>query len=127
MRLIVGCFACLTALSSLAFAAPESAAPLPAYHLHGYYQLHDDTGVWTQSDDSPWQVVRDEAWIEPYLVKWGYVPMTHDSKHYYCQIDGRPRTGTNINQKTFVCGDPETVDLLYNTKRKPTLLLYAGH
>src|ERR1700739_3034932 len=101
MRAILGCFACLASMTSLASAAPESpaapaaATPLPAYHLHGYYKLLDEIPTWQAGDDSPWQVVKGEPWIKPRLVKWGYVPIVHDSQPYYCLIDG-PRTGSHI-------------------------------
>jgi hypothetical protein len=127
MRTIVGSFICLTALASLAVAATESSAPPPAYHLHGYYKLREQVATWQVSDDSPWQVVKDEPWIKPELVKWGYVPVTHDSEHYYCLIDSRPRTGTNIAERTFICGDPATVELDFIYNWKPKLSLYAGH
>jgi hypothetical protein len=132
MRAAVGSFVCLAALTSLAFAAPQSAAPQsaapqPTYHLRGYYKLHTQVGIWQLSDDSPWQVVKDEPWINPRLVHWGYVPITHDSKHYYCLIDDKPRTGTNILEKTFVCGDPKTVQLIFDNNWQPVLPLYSGH
>jgi hypothetical protein len=132
MRTIVGCFAGLAAMTAPAFAAPESAAPaaaapLPTYHLHGYYKLLDQVPTWQQSDDAPWQVVKDQPWIKPRLVKWGYVPMTHDSQPYYCLIDHHPRTGSHLNEPLFICGDPKTVEWIFDTGRNPTLLLYGGH
>jgi hypothetical protein len=134
MRAIVGCFACLAAMTSLASAAPESIAPatgaappLPTYHLHGYYNLIDNVPTWQQSDDSPWQVVKDEPWIKPRLVKWGYVPVTHDSKPYYCLINDSSHTGSHVIEQTFICGDPKTVEWIFNTNRTPTIPLYGGH
>lgn len=126
MRAAVGSFACLTALASFASAAPESAAHQPTYHLHGYYKLYGRMGMWHFSDDSPWQVVKDEPWIDPRVVKWGYVPLTHNSEHYYCIIDYGPRTGSKISERTFMCGDPETVELIYNFNWIPGLSLYGG-
>lgn len=131
MRAVVVFFAGLSAMTSLAFAAPESAAPaaatpLPTYHLHGYYKLLNDFPTWQQSDDSPWQVVKDQPWIKPRLVKWGYVPMTHDSQRYYCLINDGPRTGTHVNGPIFICGDPKTVEWIFNTNRTPTIPLYGG-
>jgi hypothetical protein len=126
MRAALVSFACFTALASLALAAPQSAAPQPTYHLRGYYKLHTQVGIWQLSDDSPWQVVKDQPWINPRLVHWGYVPITHDSKHYYCLIDDKPTTGTNILEKTFVCGDPKTVQLIFDNNWRPVLPLYGG-
>jgi hypothetical protein len=123
----MGSFACFAALASLAFALPKSDAPQPSYHLQGYYKLHQQVATWQVSNDSPWQVVKDESWIDPRLVKWGYVPVTHDSDHYYCLIDDKPRTGSNILEKTFICGDPKTVELLFNNNWRPVLPLYGGH
>ncbi|HWG29390.1 MAG TPA: hypothetical protein VN676_02480, partial [Steroidobacteraceae bacterium] len=68
MRTVVGAFICLGALTPLAFAASESAAPLPSYHIHGYYKLGSLTATWQFSDNSPWQVVANEPWIDPRLV-----------------------------------------------------------
>lgn len=126
MRAAVGSLACLAALVPLAFAAPETAPPPPTYHLHGYYHLYNRMATWQFSDGSPWQVVKDDPWIDPMVVKWGYVPMTHNSKHYYCLIDDRPRTGSNIIEKTFVCGDPEVVELVFRNNWKPILAQYGG-
>jgi hypothetical protein len=125
MRAIVGFLASLAAVSALA-AVPE-AAPLPAYHLHGYYKLLDNIPTWQQSSDSPWQVVKGEPWINKRLVKWGYVPMTHDAQNYYCLIDNGPRTGSRVIEQNFICGDPKTVEWIFNTNRTPALPLYAGH
>jgi hypothetical protein len=97
MRTILGTFICLSGFASLACAAPESTAPLPTYHLHGYYSIREENAVWQFSDNSPWQVVANEPWIDPKVVKWGYVPLTHNSKHYYCLIDEKPITGSDIH------------------------------
>jgi hypothetical protein len=131
VRVAAGCFACVTALTSLAVAeSPSSdqgaAAPAPTYYLHGYYKLLDQRPTWQYSDASPWQVVRNEPWVQPRLVKWGYVPMTHDSQRYYCLIDDRPRTGSHVIERTFICGDPATAEWIFNSGRRPTLALYGG-
>jgi hypothetical protein len=126
MRTVVGTFICLTALASVAFAEPETNTPLPTYHLHGFYKLRDRTAIWQISDKSPWQVVKDEPWIEPRLVKWGYVPLTHNSQHYYCLIDDKPITGSNIAKTTFICGDASTVAFNYINNWRPSLLLYGA-
>lgn len=134
MHATLGCFACLAAMTSLAYAAPErtapagaAASPLPTYYLHGYYKLLDEVPTWQQSDAFPWQVVKDEPWIKPRLVKWGYVPMTHDAQNYYCLIDGGPRTGSHVAEPIFICGDPKTVEWIFNTNRTPRVPLYGGH
>jgi hypothetical protein len=126
MRTVVGTFICLTALACVAFAAPETNAPLPTYHLHGYYKLRDRSAIWQLSDRSPWQVVKDEPWIEPRVVKWGYVPIVHNSQRYYCLIDDRPITGSNIARTTFLCGDAATVQFNYNNGWRPSLSLYGA-
>jgi hypothetical protein len=119
MRATLGSLLCFSTLASLAcaapasFAVPASAALQPTYHLHGYYELHETNVMWQFSNNSPWQVVKDDPWIDPKLVKWGYVPIVHGSDHYYCVIDKRPRTGTNILKKTFTCGDPKTAALIF--------------
>jgi len=128
MRTILGTFICLSGFASLACAAPESTAPLPTYHLHGYYSIREENAVWQFSDNSPWQVVANEPWIDPKVVKWGYVPLTHNSKHYYCLIDEKPITGSNIARKTFICGEAATVKFGYANDWRPTLRLYGpGH
>ena len=129
MRVAAGCFACLTAMAPLAFAASPSAGrgdSEPTYYLRGFYKLLDQRPTWQPSDDSPWQVVKDESWVNRRLVKWGYVPVMHDSQRYYCLINDRPRTGSNISERTFVCGDPSTVEWLYNAGLTPTVPLYGG-
>jgi len=126
MRTLVGTFTCLAALASFAAAASENTEPLPAYHLRGVYAIRDQAATWQFSDNSPWQVVKDEPWIDSRLVKWGYVPFTHDNKHYYCLIEDRPITGSNIAKDIFICGDPVTVKYAYVNNWKPTLLLYGG-
>jgi len=125
MRAVTGTFICLSGLVSLAFAAPESTAPLPAYHLHGYYSIREQNAVWEYSDKSSWQVVANEPWIDPKVVKWGYVPLTHNSKHYYCLIDDKPMTGSNIAKKTFICGEASNVKFNYANEWRPILRLYG--
>jgi hypothetical protein len=125
MRTVVAPFICLCGLASLACAAAESTAPLPTYHLRGYYSIREENAVWQFSDNSPWQVVANEPWIDPKLVKWGYVPLTHNSKHYYCLIDDKPITGSNIAKKTFICGDAGIMRFGYTQNWRPTLRLYG--
>ena len=127
MRAVLGSFACLTALASLACAAPVSAAPQGVYHLHGYYKLRQQVATWETSSDAPWQVTKNAPWVDPRLVKWGYVPVTHDSGQYYCLIEDKPMTGSNILEKTFICGDPKTVELIFNNNWRPKVTLYGGH
>jgi hypothetical protein len=69
---------------------------------------------------------KNEPWINPRLVKWGYVPMVHDSKPFYCLIDDRPRTGSHVMERTFICGDPASTELVFNIWRTPRLSLYGG-
>ena len=126
MRILSRPFICLTALASVAFAAPESTAPLPTYHLRGYYKLVDEKAIWQFSDNSPWQVVKNEPWIDARVVNWGYVPLTHDSRHYYCLIDDKPITGSNIAKTTFICGDADVVKFNYFSNVRPHLSLYGG-
>jgi hypothetical protein len=126
MRAAVGYFVGLTALASLTCAALVSAAPLRTYHLKGYYKLNEQEGIWQPSDNTPWQVVSDQPWIDRMVVKWGYLPMVHDSQNYYCLIQDSPTTGTRMTDKTFVCGDPATVESIYNNNLKPKLRLYGG-
>lgn len=127
MRAASVCFALATGWASLAFADPESTAQSKSYQLHGYYQLRSNVATWQRSDDSPWQVVKGEPWISDYLVKWGYVPVVHDSQRYYCQIRDTPRIGSNIIETIFVCGDPDTVQMMYQNHWAPILPAYGGH
>ena len=61
-------------------------------------------------------------------MKWVYVPITHDAEHYYCLIDDKPRAGTHILEKMFVCGgDRAEVETDYNINWKPRIPLYGGH
>ena len=136
MRAIVGCFSCLAALTSVAFGsegtAPldSSASPhsLPTYYLRGYYNFDTELPVWQNSDEAPWsQVKTNEPWVNRRIVKWGYVPFTHDAKNYYCLIDKGPRTGSHVQDMTFFCADPETVQSLFlQNNWRPTLPLIGG-
>jgi hypothetical protein len=129
MRTVVATVATLiglTAFASVATAVPETDAPLPTYHLHGFYKIRDQSAIWQLSDRNPWQVVKNEPWIEPRVVKWGYVPMTHNSQRYYCLIDDKPITGSNIAKTTFICGDASTVAFNYHANWRPSLLLYGA-
>jgi hypothetical protein len=127
MRIRLGIVACLSGFASLALAAPGAGAPEPpTYHLHGYYKLHDQIGIWEASDDSPWQVAKGESWVDSRLVKWGYVPITHDAGRYYCLINDHPPTGTHVGKRTFICGDPDTVEILFNNHQTPRLPIYGG-
>jgi hypothetical protein len=125
MRVASGILACLAALGAGAFAAPSVAAQ-STYHIHGYYKLYKSEGIWEHSSDSPWQVVKDEPWIDSELTHFGYVPMTHDSQRFYCLIEDHPSTGSNILEKTFICGDPDTVKMNYIENSKTHISLYGG-
>jgi hypothetical protein len=122
VRAVMGCLACVAAMLSAAFAASQS-DPAPIY-LHGFYEL-DRHPTWRLSDAAPWNVVKDAPWANPRLVKWGYVPVTHDSRHYYCLIDYSPRTGSHISELTFMCGDPATAEWLFNNNWRPVGRLYG--
>ena len=135
MRATVGCFACLAAMASVAFAAPEAAPQgnttptdsSPTYYLRGYYKLDNQRPVWQASDSLPWTQVKTNApWVNRRLVKWGYVPFTHDSKNYYCFIDDGPRTGSHVIETTFMCGDPATVQWLFQNNWKPSVPMIGG-
>jgi hypothetical protein len=124
MRAIAGFLACL-AVTVTASVTAKPNAPSPIY-LRGYYRLYDRYSVWRLSDGSPWYIVNEAHWADWRLVKWGYVPVMHDSQRYYCLIDHEPPTGSRIAEWTFVCGDPPTVELLYNTNRPPVGFMYGG-
>jgi hypothetical protein len=136
MRATMGCFACLAAMASVAFAAPETAPQgnstpadsMPTYYLRGYYKLDSQRPVWQASDSSPWSRVKtNEPWVNRRIVsKWGYFPFTHDSKNYYCQIDDGPRTGSHVIETTFMCGDPATVQWLFQNNWKPDVPMIGG-
>jgi len=124
MRTAVGYLTCLTAMASLAYAAPQADTP-PTYQLRGYYQL-DQHPTWLFSDSSPWIEAKHASWVNARLVQWGYVPFTHGSQHYYCLIDNGPRTGSHIPERTFMCGDPATAQWLFQNNWRPALLQYGG-
>lgn len=125
MRSLAGCLACFAAVGSASIAAPQTDVS-KAVQLHGYYQL-DFYPTWRSSDSSPWYLLRNAAWADKRLVKWGYVPAEHDGKRFYCLIDDQPRTGTKIPGREYMCGDPVTARSLYDNNWKPTLLLYGPH
>lgn len=136
MRASVARFACLAALGSVAFAGPEAApqgksAPThstPTYYLRGYYRIDSQRPVWQDSDSSPWSQVETNAqWVNQRIVKWGYVPFTHDTKNYYCLIDDKPRTGSHIMDMTFICGDPAIVESLFlQNNWRPNIPMIGG-
>ena len=133
MRAIVGCFASLAALTSMALGAAPVNSPvaphaLPTYYLRGYYNFEAELPVWQDSDAAPWsQVKTNEPWVNRRIVKWGYVPFTHDAKNYYCLIDKGPRTGSHVDDITFFCADPEAVQSLFiQNNWRPTLPLIGG-
>jgi hypothetical protein len=136
MRAAMECFACLAAMASVASAAPqaapqENATPTdstPTYYLRGYYKIDSQRPVWQDSDSSPWsQVKTNTPWVNQRVVKWGYVPFTHDSKNYYCLIDDKPRTGSHVPEATFICGDPAIVESLFlNNNWKPNIPMIGG-
>jgi hypothetical protein len=135
MRATVGSFACLAAMASVAFAAPEAAPQsnstptdsTPTYYLRGYYKLDNQRPVWQDSDSLPWSQVKTNApWVNRRLVKWGYVPFTHDSRNYYCLIDHGPRTGSHVIETTFMCGDTATTQWLFQNNWKPSVPMIGG-
>jgi hypothetical protein len=75
----------------------------------------------------PWsQVKTNTPWVNPRLVKWGYVPFTHDSKNYYCLIEEGARTGSHVIDTTFMCGDPGTVQWLFQNNWRPSVPMIGG-
>jgi hypothetical protein len=117
-----GYLGCIAALVSVT-ARPSEPAPI---YLRGYYRFYERNSVWQYSDGMPWYVLKDAAWTDPRLIKWGYVPVSHDAQDYYCLIDHDAPTGSRIPVWIFACGDPATVELLYNSNRAPVGLLYGG-
>jgi hypothetical protein len=118
-------------MASLACAAPPEtqvgSTTLPTYHLRGYYKLDNQRPAWTASDAAPWaQVKSTEPWVNKRLLKWGYLPFTHDSKNYYCVIDEGPRTGSLVIEKTFMCGDPATAQWLFQNNWRPSVPQIGG-
>jgi hypothetical protein len=138
MRANVGSLACLAAMAAMAsvtLAAPEAAPQgnstppdsTPTYYLRGYFKLDSQRPVWQASDSSPWSQVKTKTpWVDRRLVKWGYTPFTHDSKNYYCLIDDGPRTGSHVIETTFMCGDPATVQWLFQNNWKPSIPMTGG-
>ena len=130
MRTATGWLFCLLGAGVMPGAAlpsePASTAEAPGepVHLRGYYEL-DRHPIWRQSDDSPWYVLNKADWANERLLKWGYVPVIHDAKHYYCLIDKGPRTGSHVGERTFMCGDPSTAEWIFNTGIRPTPLLHG--
>ena len=118
MRAAVGCSACLAAIAaSIAFAAPQTeSTPI---HLQGFYELERGTPTWQLSDSSPWYLIKNAEWVNPRLVKQGYVPVVHDSKQYYCLIDKTPKIGSRVPGQTFLCGEPAAVEWLVDNNRRP--------
>jgi len=110
--------------SGLAISAQYGDSPV---YLPGFYKLSERDAIWQYSDRSPWNIVKSAPWADPRLVKWGYVPVTHDSQNYYCLIDATPRTGSHIAERVFTCGDPATVEEIYNFNWRPVGRLYGGH
>jgi len=121
-RMILGSLACCALLGCVVAFASDS----PPVHLSGYYRLYDNYSVWRVSDAAPWYVEKDARWADPRLVKWGYTPVLHDAQRLYCLIDHEPPTGSRTPVWTFSCGDPATVETLYNTGRTPIGLRYGG-
>jgi hypothetical protein len=118
MRAAVGCSVCLAVIAaSIAFAAPQTeSTPI---HLEGFYELDGVAPTWRLSDSSPWYVVKNAEWANPRLVRGGYVPVVHNSKQYYCLIDKTPKIGSRMPGKTFLCGNPTTVEWLVDNNRRP--------
>jgi hypothetical protein len=119
MRAAVGCSSCLAAIAaSIAFAAPQTEST--PVHLQGFYELERVTPTWRLSDSSPWYLIKNAEWVNPRLVKQGYVPVVHDSNQYYCLIDNTPKIGSHVPEKTFLCGDPTTVEWLVDNNYRPS-------
>ncbi len=98
----------------------------PPWHLTGYYNLNWTSPSWVSSNDAPWTPDPQGAWVDQRLVKWGYTPVTHDKKNYYCLIGHYPQIGTRVNRRNFACGDAWAVLQQYNNGHPPTFLLYGG-
>src|SRR5262249_41064592 len=135
-RTTSGCFACLAAMTSVAFASPETAPQAnstptdstPTYYLRGYYRIDSQRPVWQGSGSSPWFQVRTTApWVTRRILMWGYVQLAHDSKNYYCLIDDKPRTGSHVMETTFICGDPAIVESLFlQNNWRPNIPMIGG-
>ena len=125
MRTIAGCFASFVAAGAVATAAAQANQPR-VVHLRGYYQLQFSP-IWRSSDRSPWYLLRSAPWADQRLVKWGYVPVEHNGKHFMCLINDQPRTGSRIPPgPIYTCGDPGTAEMLYNRGWTPVTHLFGG-
>jgi hypothetical protein len=113
MRAAVGCVACLTAMTSLSFAAPHNSFSTPA--LSGNYPV--GAATWQIGDTSSWTEVKQAPWINPQLVKAGFVPFVHESKHYYCRVSHGPQIGSHVIERTFMCADTSTGGWLFRRNR----------
>ena len=118
MRATAGYLACLAAMVSVT-AWPSEPSPI---YVRGYYTSEGHNSLWQHSDSSPWYVVKGAPWADPRLLEWGYVPVTHNAQSYYCLSD-RARTGSRV--PVWICGDPATVELLYDSNRSAVELLYG--
>jgi hypothetical protein len=64
----------------------------------------------SSGDRNPWYVLRQASWADPALLKYGYVPVSHDGGDYYCLIRHEPFLGTRIAPGAyFICGDSADV------------------
>ena len=123
MRTVLASLACALTLTSAALAAESQVTH--TFTLRGYYAL-DFYPYWHSSDKQPWYALKQAPWADPLLIKWGYVAVTHDGKHYYCLIDGSPPTGTRVGQGTYLCGDPAMTEMLYTMNWRPRILIYGS-
>ena len=119
MRATARYLACLAAVVS-AGARPSESSPI---YLSGYYRVYPSYTAWQSGDGLPWYVVKDAPWADARLVKWGYLPVTHNAQNYYCIIEHDPPTGSRIPLWRFACGDPATVGLLYEIGYTPVGIL----
>lgn len=126
MRLGAAFMLACTALYAAAAWPTDASNDSPPIHLRGYYRLYERYSVWRLSDASPWYILDNARWADRRLVKWGYVPVMHDGERYYCMVDHDAPTGSRIPIWMFSCGDPATVELLYNSNRPPLGLRYGG-
>jgi hypothetical protein len=125
MRTVLASLACALTLTltSAALGAPQQAAH--AFTLRGYYAL-DFYPFWQSSDKQPWYTLERASWADPLLVKYGYVAVSHDGKHFYCLIQNEPPAGTRIGQHTYICGDPAMAEMLYTMNWRPKILIYGS-
>jgi hypothetical protein len=123
MRAPVGCSICLAAITaSIAYAGAQiESTPI---HLLSFYKIDKmGTATWQLSDSSPWYAVKNADWVNPGVLKLGYVPVVHDSKHYYCLIDKIERIGSRFPKRAFLCGDPLAVESVVNNNYRVTRTL----